>query len=100
MCSVFFIHVVTDADGFRAVLRTSAAELNDKYRDVQSQLAAEIASQLADRSLLAELRPKVEQLTSLNHNLTAALAVAQLQTAVGVDDLLSQATLFMLFIFC
>ena len=71
-------------------MRASAARTGDQYRDVQSKLAAEVAAHSADRLLLAELRPEAEQLTSTNHKLTAALAVAQLQAAVGVDALLSE----------
>ena len=71
-------------------MRASAAKLGDQYHDVQAKLAAEVATHSAERLVLAELRPKIEQLTSINHKLTAALAVAQLQAAVGVEDLLSE----------
>ncbi len=91
MCSSWYFFVTVNTASFSAVFRASAAERDDKYRDIQSKLAAEIAAHSSCRQYLAELHPKVELLTSLNQKLSAALAVAQLQTAVGVDDLLSQA---------
>ncbi len=64
--------------------------LEEQYRGMQSTCAAEVAAACADRALHKETLQKVQQLTSLNHKLTAAVAVAQLQAAVGVQDLLSQ----------
>jgi hypothetical protein len=77
-------------------LRAAVAQMGDEHRDVQSKLAAAVSAHSADRLLLAKLRPKVDQLTSINHKLTAALAVAQLQAAVGVDFLLSEVILLLM----
>ncbi len=64
--------------------------LEEQIRGVQSTCAAEVSAACADRALHKETLEKVQQLTSLNHKLTAAVAVAQLQAAAGVQDLLSQ----------
>ena len=71
-------------------LRETFAEVEGKYRELQSKFAAEISDASADRLRLTEVLPKVGELTCLNHKLAAALAVAQLQAAVGVQGLLSQ----------
>ena len=71
-------------------LRESVSEVEGKYREVQSKCAAEVAAASVDRLRLTEVLPKVEGLTCLNHKLAAALAVSQLQAAVGVQGLLSQ----------
>ena len=64
--------------------------MDSRYREMQSQCATEATAAAADRLHLAEVIPTVEKLTGLNHKLTAALAVAQLQAAAGISDLLSQ----------
>jgi hypothetical protein len=71
-------------------LRESAAQAEGRFLELQSKLAAEAATASTDRLRLAESLSKTEALTSLNHKLTAALAVVQLRAAVGVQDLLSQ----------
>ncbi len=71
-------------------MQEAAAQMDSRYREMQSQCATEAAAAAADRLHLAEVIPTVEKLTGLNHKLTAALAVAQLQTAAGISDLLSQ----------
>ncbi len=57
---------------------------------MQSRCAAEETAACSERALRKETLQKVEHLTGLNQKLTAAVAVVQLQAAVGVQDLLSQ----------
>jgi hypothetical protein len=57
---------------------------------MQSRCAAEENAACSERALHKETLQKVEHLTGLNQKLTAAVAVVQLQAAVGVQDLLSQ----------
>jgi hypothetical protein len=71
-------------------LRESAGRLEEQYRDIQSRCAAEETAAYSERALRKETLQKVEHLTGLNQKLTAAVAVVQLQAAVGVQDLLSQ----------
>jgi hypothetical protein len=75
---------------FRVALRESAALIQHKYCELQSRCAAEDAAASADRVRLSGVLREVEQLTSLNQKLSAALAVSQLQAAVGVQELLSE----------
>ena len=81
-------------------MQEASAQMEGRYRELQSQCAAEVSDAAADRLHLAEVVPRVDKLTSINHKLTAALAVAQLQAAAGINDLLSQVFPFLPHIAC